>query len=831
MPVRSLAALLLCAAAAGGIISIRPPVRPTRASERGGVGVARAEGAARDRAMHARTADRRRSTALAPEPVIDALEPFIVHEMRDKALPALSIALIDDQRIVWAKGFGEADPAQHVPATEQTVYRVGSVSKLFTDLAVMQLVERGVLDLDAPVSRYLPDFHPRNPFGAPITLRELMAHRSGLVREPPVGHYFDPSAPTLTATVRSLDETALVYAPGTHTKYSNAGIAVVGRVLEATQRVPFPRYLERAVLRPMGLASSAFARDSTIGGRMAQGLMWTYDGRAFPAPTFELGMAPAGSMYTTVLDLSRFLSVLFAGGLGPNGQVIAPRTLEAMWTPQFARPGETSGFGIGFALSRLDGHRVVGHGGAIYGFATELEALPDDKLGVVVVTTVDGANAVTTRVAGAALRLMLAARAGKPLPALDTTTAIPPERARRLAGRYGTGERAVDLLLLSDGTLRLDPARGGVRPRLRSRGDTLIVDDRLAYGMRLLPLGDSALVVGTDTLRRVSVPKPPPAPRRWRGLIGEYGWDHDVLYVLEQDGKLNALIEWFFRYPLEEISPDVYRFPRWGLYDGEELVFTRDARGRATRVRVGGVTFHRRPTGPEDGSQFRITPVRPVAALRREALAAEPPHEQGDFRPSELVELTALDSSIHLDIRYATSNNFLGTPMYEEARAFLQRPAAEALVRANEWLHARGYGLLVHDAYRPWFVTKMFWDATPPDKHVFVADPAQGSRHNRGCAVDLTLYDLATGKPVEMVGGYDEMTDRSYPDYPGGTSLQRWHRALLRQAMEMQGFTVYEAEWWHFDYKDWRRYAIGNVAFDRIAGGAPSLRSPRPSHR
>lgn len=111
----------------------------------------------------------------------------------------------------------------------------------------------------------------------------------------------------------------------------------------------------------------------------------------------------------------------------------------------------------------------------------------------------------------------------------------------------------------------------------------------------------------------------------------------------------------------------------------------------------------------------------------------------------------------------------------------------------------------------------MFWEATPPDKRIFVADPTQGSRHNRGCAVDLSLYDLATGKPIEMVGVYDEMSERSYPGYPGGTSLQRWHRDLLRSVMEQQGFEVYEFEWWHFDYKDWRKYPILNLTFDQIS--------------
>jgi D-alanyl-D-alanine dipeptidase len=177
--------------------------------------------------------------------------------------------------------------------------------------------------------------------------------------------------------------------------------------------------------------------------------------------------------------------------------------------------------------------------------------------------------------------------------------------------------------------------------------------------------------------------------------------------------------------------------------------------------------------------------------------------------------LSSLDPSIKYDIRYATSNNFMGEAFYRQARAMMQRPAADAIARAAQTLKAKGFGLLIHDAYRPWAVTKMFWEATPPDQRVFVADPAQGSRHNRGCAVDLTLYDLATGKPVPMVGGYDEFSDRSYPDYVGGTSLQRWDRELLRKAMETEGFTVYDAEWWHFDYKDWRDYPILNTPFQQ----------------
>ncbi len=219
----------------------------------------------------------------------------------------------------------------------------------------------------------------------------------------------------------------------------------------------------------------------------------------------------------------------------------------------------------------------------------------------------------------------------------------------------------------------------------------------------------------------------------------------------------------------------------------------------------------------DEGTVFRISPVRPIAELLPIALAATPPQEQGRFRAPDLFELIRLDPSLRLDIRYSGDNNFLGTPVYSQARAFLQRPAAEALVRVQRGLAARGLGLLIHDGYRPWYVTKIFWDATPTNQHHFVGDPAKGSRHNRGCAVDLTLVDLASGKPLEMPSGYDEFSERAYPGWSGGSATARANRDLLRQAMEAEGFAVYEFEWWHFDYRDWREYPIQNVRFEDIA--------------
>ena len=196
--------------------------------------------------------------------------------------------------------------------------------------------------------------------------------------------------------------------------------------------------------------------------------------------------------------------------------------------------------------------------------------------------------------------------------------------------------------------------------------------------------------------------------------------------------------------------------------------------------------------------------------------ATKPPHEGGNFRQTELVELIKLDSTFKLDIRYATNNNLAGRPVYSEARAFLQRPAAIALVKVNEQLKQLGYGLLIFDGYRPWSVTKLFWDITSEENKKFVADPGKGSKHNRGCAVDLSMFDLATGKEIEMTGAYDEMSERSYPYYTGGTEPQRKMRNLLREKMEANGFKVYEYEWWHFDYQDWPSYGITNIPFSKI---------------
>jgi len=335
--------------------------------------------------------------------------------------------------------------------------------------------------------------------------------------------------------------------------------------------------------------------------------------------------------------------------------------------------------------------------------------------------------------------------------------------------------------------------------------------------------GSSQRARGDEWLQRLSIEffrTPDTIPARWRGLIGEYGPDTTMRwFALERDGRMYILDHRGNYVPLGERSDSVFEAPRVTAAVSGEVRFLRDSAGRATALQVSDMVMARRAIEPPPGAtQLRITPVRPIDELRREALAATPPAETGSFRVADLVEIVKLDTSIRLDIRYATDNNFLGAPLYEQARAFLQRPAAEALARANRTLRRFGFTILVHDAYRPWYVTKVFWDATPEAQKWLVANPAQGSKHNRGAAVDLTLYNLEGKRVVEMPSTYDEASGRAHADYPGGTSLQRYHRALLRRVMEHEGFVANPREWWHFDHKEWKNYPILNVPFEKIGG-------------
>ena len=747
--------------------------------------------------------------------VIEKLSDAIEYEIKDKNLNAISIAIIKQDDFFWAEGFGFIDEEKKIKADENTIYRVGSISKLFTDIAIMKKSEVGDIDIDLPIQSYLPKFNPKNIYNNnPITLRQLMSHRAGVLREPAYGNYFADNETSLKKTVESVNNSSLIHPPGTITKYSNAGIAVVGYTLEKVFQKPYVEYMQDNILTPLDMNASSFKFKKSMSLNLAEATMWSYDERSFKAPRFELGMIPAGSLYSSVTDLAKFVNMIFSDGSINGEKFINPDTLKEMFTPQFTG-SKVSGYGIGFRISKHNRYKMISHGGAIYGYSTQLSALPEPKIGVVVASSVDISNSITRKISSYALDLLIAKEKRLDLPEYVKTKPIEKEIEENLIGDYqNKGDRITIKKIENKIVLENDY----FEVPIREFNSKFISDGKINQGGILIEMKGDNLIVNKKEYKKVIKNSDPGFPDEWLGLIGEYGWDHNILYVYEDEGSLWVLIEWIEKNKLIQENKTLFKFPKGtGMYRSEKLNFKINENGIATEVSIlNGPIFKRRSPLSLTKKTFKITPLKPIAVLRKEAEKSYPPMENSESEKFDLVEIKNIDKSIKYDIRYASENNFMGSKFYKTSNAFLQRPAAEALKRVNEKLRSYGYGLLIHDAYRPWYVTKMFWDATPEDKKIFVANPQNGSRHNRGCAVDLTLYELSTGSPVEMISGYDEFTDRAFPYYYGGTTKQRWLRDLLRKNMELEGFSVYEYEWWHFDYKDWEKYGIGNLKFEDI---------------
>jgi CubicO group peptidase (beta-lactamase class C family) len=568
---------------------------------------------------------------------------------------SITIGIVDGNGLVWSGSTGYSDAQRSQVADEHTLYRAGSITKLFTDLVVMQYVERGTLDLDAPVQRYLPDFKPRNPYQQPITLRLLMSHRSGLIREPPLGHYFADQPVPLAQSVRSLNTTTLVAAPGTLTKYSNAGIAVVGRVLEVVSGKPYEQLVQEQLLEVLAMNESTLRESRDVRSRLAYAELAPFDAPRFVPPLFDLGMAPAGALYSSVSDLAKFAAALLNGGKAARGRILEQRTLERMWEPHTVQ-GAPRTFGIGFILDSLDGHRVVGHSGAIYGYVADLVVFPEDGFGVIIMVSLDEARHLMRRLRNYTARQAFALLGGPAAPEYVLSEAVP-AAARKLAGHYLHGANSLDVRLL-DGRVYVETSAFAAELRRLRNPDNgrygWVIDDVTHYREDVdVDLVAGTITIGTDIYKRAPYPKPAPPSEELAGLIGEYGWDHNYVRIYERDGRPHVRIEWSTYETLERAEQDVYRFTDIrGMYPLEQLRFTRGRDGQGVSVSLNGIVFPRRDFGAQTEAKVKAN-ARAIPQLRANALAAAPPAEQNK-RSAQLVEVAQLDPSIRLDIRYAS---------------------------------------------------------------------------------------------------------------------------------------------------------------------------------
>lgn len=323
--------------------------------------------------------------------------------------------------------------------------------------------------------------------------------------------------------------------------------------------------------------------------------------------------------------------------------------------------------------------------------------------------------------------------------------------------------------------------------------------------------------------------EPAASPPDIAALLGFYQSEGESILIREREGALELLYavirdDYAFNkcnvFQMIKIRYDEYTVsaasPRdWRLTMTAK--FERDRDGRGITLVIDKRRFGRVFMPNEKGGEvFRLSLPQPLEVMRRAALAAAMPQRGGDLPAAELVDVTTVDPTLKTALLYATDGNATGAPIYEESRAFLDATAAVALSRVNKRLNAHGYGLVVWDAYRPWYITKLLHDILPPDKKYMLEAPEAGSPYNRGLSVSVSLCDAKTGEEIVMITALDEPSPRALSKFQGGGELERYRRDLLRFFMQCEGFGGVEHEWWHFDYKDFDKYRLLNIPFAQL---------------
>jgi len=379
----------------------------------------------------------------------DAITSLIQEEMKRYNIQGMSIALVDDQRIVWAEGFGYADRDKRIAAMPETIYPAGSIAKLFTITAALQLADQKRIDLDQPLQAYLPEFSikTRFPDSGPITPRTIMTHHSGL----PSDHLKemisrDPTS--LAETERELRDEWVAYPPNFIFSYSNVALRLLGHVIEQTGHKDFDSHLKETLFLPLGMVNTSFVPEPHMNPLLSKGYRGGWETEEIllrPLPS------PEGPIYSSVIDLGRFIRMIFASGKVGDLQISKPETLSEAIHPQNTNIPLDLDFriGLGWFLNEPDirnGGLVVSHGGTLSLFHSQLTLLPEHKLGVVVLANSSGAVHVVSRIAEETLKIALEEKTGIKQPALERTEKEPvipwPEALLKdYAGHYATGLR------------------------------------------------------------------------------------------------------------------------------------------------------------------------------------------------------------------------------------------------------------------------------------------------------------------------------------------------------------------------------------------------------
>lgn len=691
------------------------------------------------------TDDQRIEKLKATHSIVDKMVKDFAEERR---IPGIAFGLVGaDGTLLYSSSHGFSDVEKKIPVSSTSVYRIASMTKSFAAMGILVLRDAGKLQLDDPVSKYIPEInhiHPLTDDSPPITIRHLLSHTAG----------FPEDNPWADRQLQKTDEefleflkkgTSLSNTPGMGFEYSNLGFAMLGVIITRVSGEHYEQFIRKHIFQPLGMNHTYWEYEEAPANKLVHGYRLE-NGKWVKQEMLHSGAyGVMGGLLTTIEDFAKYMNFHLAAWPARSGgdtlflkrstirEMHLPSHLSS-FLPAATRPGGipcprvgSYNFGLGWSKD-CRGIEQIAHSGGLPGFGTQWTMLPQYGVAVVCFAnlTYSGVTALNTRIVDTLLSLANL----KPLTLQPS--AILEQRKKEL------------MALLPDWK---NAAASGIFA-------VNFFDD---YFIDSLRKQCTALFKKAGKVIGVSAMQP---DNELRGN-----------FVIECE-KASLLV----RFTLSPEDPALIQY------------------------------FSIRELSNEKGKYGLST----LSSLQqyKQYIAQHP--------AAELVNLEKFIPGIKLDIRYAQSNNLMKRPVYKTAAAYLSRPAAEALKRIQEELKPMGYGLKVFDGYRPYAVTITFYESVRDS--VFAASPYTGSRHNRGCAVDLTLIDLATGKELDMPTPYDSFTKEASAYHTPLPPQVLKNRELLQRVMLKHGFHILPSEWWHFDYGGWDNFPVFDIQFETLAG-------------
>jgi CubicO group peptidase (beta-lactamase class C family) len=461
-------------------------------------------------------------------PIIARLKEQLPQQMAQAGVPGLAIALVDGETLVWAEGFGFTDGAHQAKVTADTLFSLQSISKTFTATGFLIAADKGLMKLDDPLVKYLPQFNVKSSFGADaaskITFRHLLSHRAGLIHPAPCS--YGNRVCTFAEHIKSISETWLKFPAGQRFAYSNLGIDLVGYALELRSKRNFDRFMKDELFRPLGMTESTFNQQEAANHPSLAKGHW----RNTTLPVKPFFIIPSGGLFSSAKDVAKFISFHLSSGKVAGKQLLQERWLAEMYTPQFPIEGQLGGYGLGIVSDPWRRGRLLGHGGRGSGYAASLSWLPEYQVGAVVLTNSEQGDGLAVGTVQRVLQEMIEAKYARRGPAKFTdkpVITLAPDLLQRLEGTYKPDRDSLVTFKVKENDLYIIIGKTEVKLNAHSPTEFTSSDQKYTFaldsagiptGVRLLNYSDTQFLPLNDR------PSETPGPNKpeWQAFVGKY---------------------------------------------------------------------------------------------------------------------------------------------------------------------------------------------------------------------------------------------------------------------------------------------------------------------